>query len=162
MDESFRSMNILIFKTTGDQSFELLMRKIERTKDNYFIVLPKNLIKKFGKNSKRVRYIATELEYMDYITIMKENKIPKIKFDEIWVLSSAYDKLYSYTEIYAVISELSYRKICYKVIDKKEIQNFALKHSVFTTNINKAVEGIVKLYTDLIYLYEIKIKGYKW
>ena len=71
------------------------------------------------------------------------------------------DNIYTYSEIYAVISELRYRKVCYKVIKKSEIVTCNLNKEIMFSRTHDLMVSVVKRYMTLLYRIEKKIKGCK-
>lgn len=124
-------MDILIFKTVNEERFRTLLENFDVLHNTYYIVMPRKEIALYDKGEKNVYYIGTDLNYINYNMIVKENEIPMLKFDEIWVLSSSHDRYYSYNEVYAIISGLRYKGFVYKVISGKCIEDFDIEKKFF-------------------------------
>ncbi len=140
-----KKRDILIFKTINKQQMELVFKKISALHDNFYIVMPDKEINLYDKSDPNIQYIGTGKEYMDYHTLMQEAKIPDIKFHEIWVLSSSYDRLYSYYEVYAVIPELKYYKLKYLVIKDGKITIYDLEKERIFSGVYALLVEIVRV-----------------
>lgn len=160
-------MNILVFKTISEKGLKTLLKKIDTIYDDFYVIVPEDEIEIYENVNADVHYIGTEKKYMDYETLIRENRIPNVLFHEIWVLSSAFERIYNCGDAYAVISELRERglKDCgmyYKVINEDKIETYMLGKEIFFPNIYNFGINVVKGYTKLLYLFEKRIKGYRW
>lgn len=136
-------MAILIFKTVNEQRMEILLKEISVLHDDFYIIVPSKELSNYKSQDSKIHYITTNEKYMDYYILMNETKIPDIKFHEIWVLSSSYDYLYTYYDIYAVITKLKYFKLNYVVINDGEIKMYDLnKETIFSRKYELMVDVI--------------------
>lgn len=160
-------MNILVFKTVNEKGLKALLKEIDTLHNDFYIIVPEDEIRLYESVNADVHYIRTEKKYMDYETLVRENRIPNILFHEIWVLSSTFERIYNCGDAYAVISELRERglKDCemyYKVINGEKIETYTLGREIFFPKIYNFGINIVKVYAKLLHLFEKNIKGYRW
>lgn len=155
-------MNILIFKTVNKERFSKILKNIYKSKNNYYILIPEADKGIYKSNRSNIYYISTDNAFMDYEILRMEKRIPNIKFHEIWVLSSSKDRIYTYTEVYALISELSYHKLIYKIIQENVIIDLDLNVEINFSAIYYNIVRAVRAYTSLCSLFQKKIMGYKW
>ncbi|MCM1231278.1 MAG: hypothetical protein NC489_14250 [Ruminococcus flavefaciens] len=155
-------MNILVFKTVNLNRMKKLLEHIDVLNNDFYIVVPQDEISYFESFNTNIHYISTKKAYMNCDTLIKENKIPNIMFHEIWILSSSYDVRYSYKEVYATVSHLKYSKIVYAVINGEEILYYNIGKEIDFSGSYYLMENIVRICVKLHYLYEKKIRGYKW
>lgn len=153
-------MDILIFKTVNEERTKRLLNNIDTLNNNVYIIMPKSEIGIYNGLGLNIHCIGTDEKYISYTTLMKETRIPDIKFQEIWVLSPNYSNINTYGEVYAVISELKYSKVYYKVVNEGGIITYDLKQENIFSRIYDLMVKTVKIYTDLLYLIE-KTKGCK-
>lgn len=136
-------MAILIFKTVSEQRMEILLNEISVLHDDFYIIVPRKELSNYKSQDSKIHYITTNERYMDYHILMKEVKIPDIKFNEIWVLSSSYEYLYTYYDVYAVIAKLRYSKLKYVVINDGKFTMYDLKkETVFSRKYELMVDVI--------------------
>lgn len=154
-------MNILIFKTVNEERTKRLLNSIDLLNHNVYIIMPESEISHYRETADNIYYIGTGEKYIDYNTLMKENRIPNIKFHEIWVPSPQISSIYTYWEAYTVISELKYSKVYYKVVNSGEIITYDLKQENIFSRIYGLMVRTIRIYTDLFYLIEKRVKGYK-
>jgi len=139
-----------------------VLKSLDVEQNRYYIILPEDEIINYERHVENIKYIGTKLGYMDYGILMQEGKIPRMKFDEVWVLSISYDKRFSYTEVYAVISKVKFRYLIYKVIDGNQIKTYEIKNQVFFSGFQNMVINFIRAYADMLYFFERKVKGYRW
>ncbi|MDE6845123.1 MAG: hypothetical protein K2J99_05075 [Lachnospiraceae bacterium] len=154
-------MNVLIFKTVNEERTKHLLGNIDTLNNNVYIVMPENETSIYNGLGLGIHCIGTKGKYIDYKTIMEENRIPDIKFHEIWVPSPDLNNIYTYWEVYAVISELRYCKAYYKVIRKDEIVTYDLNKEIMFSRTHDLLVSVVKTYITLLYWFEKKVKGCK-
>lgn len=154
-------MNILIFKTVNEERTKALLDNADAFKHNVYIIMPESEIGIYKETWSNIHYIGTGGKYIDYNTLMKENRIPDIKFHEIWVPSPQISSIFTYGEAYAVISELKYSKVYYKVVNRGEIITYDLKQENIFSRLHDLMVRTIKIYTDLLYGIEKKAKGCK-
>ena len=154
-------MDILIFKTVNEERTKQLLNSIDTLKNNVYIVMPESEISIYSGLGLNIHCIGTDEKYISYKTIMREARIPDIKFQEIWVLSPCYSNINTYWEVYAVISGLKYCRVYYKVIDKEEIVNYDLKKEIIFSRTHDLMVSAVKIYSVLLYWIEKRVKGCK-
>ncbi len=154
-------MDILIFKTVNEERTKRLLCSIDTLNNCVYMIMPESEISIYSESGLHIQCIGTKGKYIDYRTIKREGRIPDIRFDEVWVLSPDIDNIYTYSEIYAVISELRYRKVCYKVIKKSEIVTCNLNQEIMFSRTHDLMVSVVKRYMTLFYRIEKKIKGCK-
>lgn len=154
-------MNILIIKTVNEERTKKLLHNIDLRANHVYIVLPENEIDIYSKIGSNIYCIGTSEKYIKYEVVKKENRIPELKFDEVWVPSPELCNMYTYWEAYTVISRLKYRKVYYKVITEEGIQTYDLrKETIFSPAHALLVRG-VRMYMTLRHSIEKKIEGYK-
>lgn len=151
-------MNILIFKTVNEERTKQLLDCVDVMKHKVYVVMPESKISIYKGLGLNIHCIGTDEEYIDYSTVMEEEKIPDIKFHEVWVPSPDFKNIYTYPEIYAIISELKYDKAYYKEIKENEIATYDLKKEKFFSSYHDCVVGVIKSYIDLFYWMEKKFK----
>lgn len=156
-------MNILIFKTVNEERTRRLLYNTDTVKNTIYMVMPESEVGIYDGLGMSIHCIGTNKKYIDYKTVAEENKIPDIKFHEIWVLSPNYGNLYTYWEVYAVISELKYDRVFYKAIGKDRIESYDLEKENIFSRTHALMVRAVRAYTVLIYWIEkkVKAKGYK-
>lgn len=155
-------MNILIFKTVNEERTKQLLDCVDVMKHEVYVVMPESKISIYKRLGLNIHCIGTEKEYIDYSAVMEEGRIPDIKFHEVWVPSPDFKNIYTYPEVYAVISELRYNKVYYKEIKKNEIVTYDLKKEKFFSHRYDCVVGIMKICIDFLYWMEKKVKRDKW
>ncbi len=155
-------MNVLVFKTVNAERMNTLLNEIRLLQCQFYIIMPESEISIFINENTNIHYIGTNDAYMNYDTVMKENRIPNIMFHEIWILSFSREVLYSYTEVYRIISKLKYKRIIYKVINANKIMDYNINQEIIFSKFYYLIVNIIKVWTRLMYLFEKNIKGYKW
>ncbi len=149
-------MKLLIFMTANEQRMRRLLN--EQKSHEIYLVLPESKKRSMKELYPNIHLIGTKKEYMDYPTLVKEDRIPHICYDEIWVPSSAEDNLYGYAEVYAIVCELKYRKLIWVSGSGKQVVRL---HSVWQGIRDRygiCIFKIVRAATNI----ETKLKGYKW
>lgn len=154
-------MDILIFKTVNEERTKQLLNSIDTLNNNVYIIMPESEISIYRGLELHIHCIGTSEKYINYKTIMKEARVPDIKFQEIWVPSPYYSNINTYWEVYAIISELKYRRVYYKVIDKDKIIDYDLKEEGIFSCAHDLMVGAVKIYSVLLYWIEKRVKGCK-
>lgn len=154
-------MNILIFKTVNEERTKKLLNNIDTLNNAVYMIMPKSEIDIYRELGLSVHYIGTNSKYIDYNTVIEEGQIPDILFHEIWVLSPSYSNIYTYGEAYALISELKYHKVYYKVIGEEEIETCDLSQEIIFSHWHDFLVKIVKIYSDLSYWVEKKVRRCK-
>lgn len=154
-------MSILIFKTVNEERTKMLLKSASALHADIYIILPENEISIYNREWKNIHYIGTSKKYIDYDTLMLENKIPDIKYQEIWIPSPKIDSKYTYGEVYAVVSKLIYCKIYYKVVDTDIIETYDIKQESIFSRTHDLLVDAVRIYTVLFYWIENKFKGYR-
>lgn len=125
------------------------------------MIVPESEIGLYREAGFDIQYIGTDAKWINYRTIMDEARVPDIMFHEVWVLSPDENNIYTYPEVYAVISELRYCKICYKVIKKNEIVTYNLNKEIMFSRKHDFMVRAVRKYMTLFYWMEKKVKGCK-
>lgn len=149
-------MKLLIFMTANEQRMQKLL---DEQKDNeIYLVLPESKKGRMQGLFPGIHLIGTDKEYMDYDTLMQEDQIPHICYDEIWVPSSVENNIYNYAEVYALVCELKYRKIIWVSGSGKQVVK---SHSVWQRIREMYEIGIFKVARTATNI-ETKVKGYKW
>ncbi|MDE6386810.1 MAG: hypothetical protein K2L82_03250 [Lachnospiraceae bacterium] len=154
-------MDILIFKTVNEERTKRLLSSIDTLNNRVYMIMPESEISIYSGAGWNIQCIGTKEKCIDYGTIMEEDRIPDIMFHEVWVLSPDINSIYAYSEIYAVISELRYRKVCYKVIKKDEIVTYNLNKELMFSRMHDLMVSAVTKYMTLFYRIEKKVKGCK-
>ena len=152
-------MNILIFKTVNEERTKQLLSSIDILNNTVYMVMPESEISIYSGLGLHIHCIGTKEKYIDYKTIMEEDRIPDIKFHEVWVLSPHLSNIYTYEEVYALISELKYCKVYYKAIGKDKIETYDLKNEIIFSHWNNFLVSVVKMYSVMSYWIEKKVKG---
>lgn len=154
-------MDILIFKTVNEERTKRLLNSIDTLNNRVYMIMPESEIGLYREEGLDIQYIGTDAKWIDYRTIMDEARIPDIMFHEVWVLSPDMNNIYTYPEVYAVISELRYRKICYKVIKKKEIVTCNLNEDIMFSRKHDFMVSVIRKYITFFYWMQKKVKGCK-
>lgn len=155
-------MNILIFKTTNGKRLDEILERMDRKKNRIFLVLPYDEAEIYRRKYKTITIIKTGKRYMDYCVLKKENGIPKVCFDEVWIPSSFTDDFFSFGDVYATLTELRYKKMIWIGADNHQI---TIKCSMLC----KIRDAIYYIISQLIFfiaktgcLINSIIKGYRW
>ncbi len=155
-------MNVLIFKTTNEKRLEEILKWLNKKENQIFLVLPHKGAEQYKRQYKAPILIETDMEYMDYHALKKENRIPNLCFDEVWVPSSFIDDFFSFGDIYAILTEIRYKKMIWigsdnhKIIIKNDIQ-YKIKNRIYYF-FSKKIFFIAKAGCTI---YSV-IKGYRW
>lgn len=149
-------MKLLIFMTANVQRMQSLL---DEKKDNeIYLVLPESKKEKIQGQFPKICLIGTDMEYMDYDTLMREDRIPHIFYDEIWVPSSREGNVYNYAEVYALACELKYQKLIWVSVSGKQVVK---THSLWQRIRDMYAVGVFKM-ARMATNIENKVKGYKW
>ena len=154
-------MNILIFKTEYEERTKKLLGSIDLGTNHVYMVLPESEVSIYNGHELNIYCIVTGEKYIKYETVKKENRIPKLMFHELWVPSPDFGNIYTYWEIYTVISELKCRKIYYKVIDEGGIRTCDLRKEPVFSYAHALLVEAVRMYMSLCHRIEKKIEGHK-
>ena len=149
-------MKLLIFMTANEQRMQRLLN--EQKGNEIYLVLPESKKERMQGLFPVIHLIGTDKEYMDYDTLIHENRIPHICYDEIWVPSSVEGNIFNYAEVYALACELKYRKLIWVSGSGKQV---AKDYSIWRRMREMYELGIfitARTATNI----ETKIKGYKW
>ncbi len=142
-------MNILIFKTVNEERTKKLLHSIDTLTNHVYMVLPESEICIYSEPELNIQCIGTSGKYIKYETIIEEHRIPDLRFHEVWVLSSDPGNMYTYREVYTVISELKCRKILYKVINEDGILTYDLRKEIIFSCTHTLLVRAVKTYMSL-------------
>lgn len=154
-------MSILIFKTVNEERTKMLLKSAGALHADIYFILPESEISIYDQLWKNIHYIGTSKKYIDCDTLMLENKIPDIKYQEIWIPSPKIDSMYTYHEVYTVVSMLKYCKVYYKVVNENNIETYDLKKDPLFSRTHGLLVDAVKAYIVLLYWIEKKFKGYR-
>lgn len=154
-----RQMNILIFKTVNEERTKRLLHHMDTQNHTVYMILPQDEVDVYSGLGLPVHCIGTNGKYIDYKSVMREGKIPDIKFHEIWVPSPSCRNLYTYWEVYAIISKLKYGKVYYKEIGEEEIITYDLKKEPLFSGRHTLLVNAVKGYITLLYWIRKNVKG---
>lgn len=148
---------IIIFSTAAHEKVNSALKESDSENNKVYFVVPQSKCACYAQEYKNITYITTEREYMDYLTLMSEKRIPDIQYDEAWVPSSQQNNMYAFGDVYAVIDELNCKKTVWIASDGS--RQIILRKS----------EGMKNLLIKFIFWTERKksflitnLKGYKW
>lgn len=154
-------MDILIFKTVNEERTKRLLNNIDTLNNNVYVIMPESEISIYKGLRLNIHCIGTKGKYIDYRTIRGENRIPDIVFHEVWVPSPDLNSIYTYGEVYAIISELRYQRAYYKEIKKDEIVTYDLEKEIMFSRTHDFMVSVIKKCMALCYWMVKRVRGCK-
>lgn len=157
-----RNRSILIFASATDVRMDEVIRDAKRQYKNIYLVVQKKRADRYRKSFKFLNIIETDADYIDYKMIKKENKIPAISYDAVWIPSSFEDNLSSFGEVISIAITVKNKKVMWKGANGND--------TVIDSRVKDKAKDLCYSYIALaFYKYgkistriQNKMKGYRW
>lgn len=157
-----RNRSVLIFASATDARMYEIIREAKEAYEKIYLVVQSRRADEYRNRYKFLHIIETKADYIEYKMIKKENEIPTIMYDTVWIPSSFENNMSSFGEVIAMAITVKSKKIIWKgakgndiVIDgtaKDKVKD--LCHSCFAL----AFYEYGKIRTRI----QNKMKGYRW
>lgn len=155
-------MNIFIFASATNNRIREELDELEPGEDNIYLLISKSRAEYFYDNYKSIHIIEFDKKYISYKFIKSAGIISDMPWDIIIVPSSLPNNIYSFGEVYALMTEMKYKRMIWKGSDG----------TIYEKNnniVNRIKDGMYSLAAFSVYriivLFEhfnSFIHGYKW
>ncbi len=107
--------DILVFYTADANTFDSVMKEKSKAENRIFLVSTKDRAEIANKKYRIEKSYITDMDHIDYYDYRQNLELMKfIRWNEIWLLSSGINNLYSFIDCLCIISELRFDKMYFR------------------------------------------------